>query len=236
MDAPSRTIETAGAAGPAGSTPIPTTPPEDVLTVLRSRQVQGALGILLAVVFALAVKQTLAKMRPVEADILPVRLDLNRAGLAELVVLPGLGPTLADRIVRHREEHGPFARLEDLGKVPGIGPKTLDLLRSHLEVSAAAVPVPMASAALPTPMKEVRPPAPVPPGKNLPAAHSIDLNRASLADLDRLPGIGPKLAQRIVEERARRLFAAVDDIVRVKGIGPKTLEKIRPYAVVGAGE
>lgn len=53
------------------------------------------------------------------------RLSLNAASAAELTRLPGIGPTLAARIVAAR----PFERLDDLLRVPGIGPKTLAALR-----------------------------------------------------------------------------------------------------------
>lgn len=56
-------------------------------------------------------------------------LDINRAGVTELQQLPGIGPTLARRIVATREATGPFASPEDLLRVPGIGPKRLGRLR-----------------------------------------------------------------------------------------------------------
>jgi competence protein ComEA len=61
---------------------------------------------------------------------------------------------------------------------------------------------------------------------------SIDVDRASEAELLRLPGIGPALAGRIVAERASGgPFGGPDGLLRVHGIGPKTLEKIRPYLI-----
>ena len=59
----------------------------------------------------------------------------------------------------------------------------------------------------------------------------IDVNTASASELQKLPGIGPKLSQRIVETREKSLFQTVDELRRVPGIGPKTLAKIRPYIV-----
>jgi len=52
-------------------------------------------------------------------------VDVNRAGIDELQDLPGVGPSLAAAIVRHRDRMGPFTSVEDLLAVPGIGPSTL---------------------------------------------------------------------------------------------------------------
>ena len=49
-------------------------------------------------------------------------LDMNAAGVRELEELPGIGPTLAERIVDYRTEHGPFSGPEGLMDVSGIGP------------------------------------------------------------------------------------------------------------------
>src|SRR5205823_10429093 len=62
----------------------------------------------------------------------------------------------------------------------------------------------------------------------------IDVNRAAADELQKLPGIGPRLAQRILDERAKAPFKSVDDLRRVSGIGPKTLEKLRAFVTVGA--
>lgn len=61
-------------------------------------------------------------------------LDLNRASFSELLALPGIGPTRAERIVRYRWVHGPFRSLDDLLKVPGIGPRLLEKLRDRVTV------------------------------------------------------------------------------------------------------
>ncbi|MEY3019717.1 MAG: hypothetical protein RLZZ272_701 [Actinomycetota bacterium] len=52
------------------------------------------------------------------------RLDVNRASVEELVVLPGIGPAKAAAIVQDRERNGPFQRPEDLQRVGGIGAAT----------------------------------------------------------------------------------------------------------------
>jgi competence protein ComEA len=57
------------------------------------------------------------------------KVNINTADSAALDSLPGIGPALAQRIIDYRQEHGPFARLEDLMEVSGIGPGTFEKLR-----------------------------------------------------------------------------------------------------------
>ncbi len=62
----------------------------------------------------------------------------------------------------------------------------------------------------------------------------ININTATAAELDRLPRIGPSIAQRIVEYReANGPFTKVEDLMRVKGIGPATFEQLRDLITVG---
>ena len=64
-------------------------------------------------------------------------------------------------------------------------------------------------------------------------AGPLDLNRATLEQLDELPGIGPATAQAIIDERDRRGgFRSVDDLLDVRGIGPAKLEGIRDLVTV----
>ncbi len=62
------------------------------------------------------------------------KVNINTASVAELDVLPGIGPQLAQRIVDYRQAHGPFARIEDLDNVSGIGPATIERLRDLVVV------------------------------------------------------------------------------------------------------
>lgn len=65
------------------------------------------------------------------------------------------------------------------------------------------------------------------------AGEPLDLNRAAPGDLLLLPGVGPKLAARIVEERTRRGgFASVDQLAQVKGVGPKKLAQLRMLVAI----
>jgi competence protein ComEA len=63
----------------------------------------------------------------------------------------------------------------------------------------------------------------------------LDLNRATEQDFDALPGIGPRLAERIVEYRQSvGAFHSLDELRAVKGIGKKKFERIRPLLTVAS--
>lgn len=59
-------------------------------------------------------------------------VDINAADCPELMQLPGIGQTLAHRIIESRATVGPFSDNDDLRRVQGIGPKTLEQIRPYL--------------------------------------------------------------------------------------------------------
>ncbi len=60
-------------------------------------------------------------------------VNINQAGLDELVTLPGIGPVTAEKIINYRQEHL-FTRVEEIQKVPGIGPATFEQIKLYLTV------------------------------------------------------------------------------------------------------
>ncbi len=65
----------------------------------------------------------------------PRLVNINRATVAELDQLPGVGPSTARAIVEHRERYGPYATVDDLLAVRGIGPAKLAEMRAMVAVS-----------------------------------------------------------------------------------------------------
>ena len=124
------------------------------------------------------------------------RIDIDHAGAVELQRLPGVGPALANRIVADRQSNGAFGTIAGLRRVRGMGPTVLERLRAHL--SFGGVPAEAQGTGQPAP---------------------IDLNRASVADLVGLPGIGPARARAIVAFRdSTGPFRQLTDLKRVPGV------------------
>jgi competence protein ComEA len=156
------------------------------------------------------------------------RVDLNRADRAELLQLPGVGPKLAARIEAYRRDNGGFRGVDELRKVQGIGPAALTRLRPWVCVGDTQDEAEIDTATVSVKHFTV----PAAGGKKPAPTGLININKASAAELRRLPGIGPKLSQAIVDERDRAPFKSADDLRRVHGIGAKTLDRLRPYVTV----
>ena len=81
--------------------------------------------------------------------------------------------------------------------------------------------------------------APVPPGsattgkaKRAVGTGVLNLNTATLDELDALPGVSPRVAASVVAERAVRPFSRPEDVMRVKGMSKKRFERLRPHLAV----
>jgi competence ComEA-like helix-hairpin-helix protein len=78
---------------------------------------------------------------------------------------------------------------------------------------------------------------PSPRSKTAPGERELDLNRAGVAELQSLPGVGEKLAQRIVDYRlAFGTFDSIESLKNVRGVGDDLLERVRPFIRVEGSE
>jgi competence protein ComEA len=64
----------------------------------------------------------------------PASVNINTADATARATLPGIGPTLAGRIIAYRTAHGPFARIADIQRVSGIGPATFEKISAYITV------------------------------------------------------------------------------------------------------
>lgn len=221
------------------------------------RRLYGLLAGILLVALAVQVwsleKRTLRpRERAADPALVEGQVDVNRAGAALLAALPGLGETLAERIVAEREANGPFDGVDDLARVPGIGASKLDALRPYLRAepvaevpeptaappaeSAPAVTIAPTPAARSTPVPTEPAPGPVvtadetPPPSLLFADAVVQeeflryMNTAPLAQLVRCPQIGESLAVQILGRRKRTgPFGTVEDVISLEGIDESSL-------------
>jgi DNA uptake protein ComE-like DNA-binding protein len=140
------------------------------------------------------------------------KLDLNRATSAQLQQLPGISKAWARRIIANR----PYRSIADLKKA-GLGPKTIAELK----------PLVMVVIFNKTPRPTTTTVAPRFPMRTAPK--KLDLNSASLAQLQNLPGVEPGMAAHIL---AGRPYVTIDDLAR-NGVPLSTIEKIRPLVTLG---
>lgn len=132
------------------------------------------------------------------------RIDADRAAPAELARLPGIGPGLARRIVADRQIHGAFGGITAFDRVAGVGPALIRRLTPHLSFSGVAADTAFVG-----------------------GEAALDLNRATVADLDALPGIGEARARAIVAFRdSAGPFRQLADLRLVRGIPSSVVARI----------
>ena len=90
-----------------------------------------AIGMAVVMAALMAAAPAIAADEPAPAG----QIDLNSATVEQLTSLPGVGPTLAARIVEYREKAGRFGSVEELLNVKGIGEKNLEKIEPRVKVT-----------------------------------------------------------------------------------------------------
>jgi competence protein ComEA len=168
-------------------------------------------------------------------------VDLNNADAKELQTLPGIGPALAEGIVKQR----PYASFADLERVKGLGKAKIEALNGRVKFGSpeahptdkdASAPSaktkpsrterssPSTTASVPSADRST-----TPKQESLTPGKKININTAKKETLDALPGIGPVKAQAIIEARP---FKTIEDIKKVKGIKDFEFDKIKDMITV----
>jgi competence protein ComEA len=146
-------------------------------------------------------------------SVTPIR-QVTSASLRPAAASPSHSPAPASPVSRPAEDPSAMAKPPS----PTVGSP---ITASSIPVSAPAMPLES-----------------LPSSRNVDTggpdlSRRVDLNHATPSDLEALPGIGPKLAQRVIEHRASHgPFKRVEDLRQVKGIGHKKFDRLRSYVVV----
>jgi competence protein ComEA len=99
---------------------------------MRRQNVLFAGTVLVLALAVLALVPGTARGATPQAPASGEKVNINTAGVDELVALPGIGRAYAERIVEYRQKNGPFKRVEDILNVRGIGEKTFERIKEKL--------------------------------------------------------------------------------------------------------
>jgi len=181
-------------------------------------------------------------------------IDINTATPSELSTLPGIGPKTSQKIINYRENVGPFKSIEEIMKVSGIANKKFARMKEYISVGKTKgkkivkeVKEEEWKSSVRTKRKkrvkasvenksETRKKYRRTYSKKAAAlaGTKINLNTADVKELSKLPRVGPKTAQSIVDYRENIApFKSVEEIMKIKGIGPKYFERMEEFITVG---
>ena len=152
-------------------------------------------------------KKTLLKLSDVATVVPPQPININTCSSADLQSIPGVGTVLARRIVEER----PYDSLEDVVLVKGVSTNVMHVLRQRSVAVIAS-------------------------NDNLTESDwsnitTLDINNCDEKLLLQLPGVGLKIADRIVSGRP---FDYIDDLREIKGIGANLFDKLHDLCIVSS--
>lgn len=172
-------------------------------------------------------------------------LDINAATEEQLMTLPGIDRRLAQNVVEYRGRiGGRFQKIDDLALVSGMGAARLDKIRCEICVQRPQHTQKIVGQASLNGSLSSRTPsidsvsttnAPIgdllsSTSGTMPRLGRLNVNTASVFDLQQLPGLNQELAAKIVEYRNRKGgYKTVDHVLKVKGISSSRLAQIRSY-------
>jgi competence protein ComEA len=212
--------------GSGGDPPVPAAPGR--LAARCTARLAASVWLPLAARSA-AVVVTMAALAGVGAASTLEGAGVPLASQASAMGLDGLGVWLSP--VPTEPEPSPHAHGEATPE-PGEPVETADAASTTTAQAPAETPRTEAPP-VEGPLNSGAPAAEVAPSSGITADGKVVLNTATAVELTRLPRIGPKKAQAIVELRQRLgRFKKPSDLLRVKGIGVKTLQKLMPHLVL----
>ena len=166
-----------------------------------------------------------------KADVQPsspgTLIDINTADAKTLQKLNGIGAAYAKRIMVYRQKNGSLSSKEELLEIKGIGPARLNKITAFITLGDSGSTLDTSTAdTIKREQDDLSRAVETESDEQL----IININKADDAALQKLPGIGPAYAGRIVQYRQKNgPFTDTDELLKIKGIGKKRLANIKAF-------
>ena len=149
------------------------------------------------------------------------KININTATSEQLQQLPGIGPAIAKRIIKYRKREGDFQDIGEIKNVKGIGEKIYEKIKPYIKMGKIIR------------QEKIKKEEVIKKEEKPTISGKININTATSEQLQQLAGIGPAMAERIIQYRKKwGNFQDIGEIQNIKGMGEKAYEKIEPYITI----